>query len=163
MAVAAFLLALLCAISACKDKPSNTSSSQELTVAAASDLTPAFEEIGREFESAHKTKVVFVFGSTGLLTKQIENGAPMDLFAAANVSYIEQLEQKGLIIPDTKAIYARGRITLWTPGESNLRLEGIARPCATRSPARRDRESRSRAVWTRRTPGTRDVRAFGRG
>ena len=87
---------------------------------------PAFEEIGREFESAHKTKVVFVFGSTGLLTRQIENGAPMDLFAAANVSYIEQLEQKGLIIPGTKAIYARGRITLWTPAESNLRLEGIA-------------------------------------
>ena len=96
---------------------------------------PAFEEIGREFESAHKTKVVFMFGSTGLLTKQIENGAPMDLFAAANVSYIDQLEQKGLIIPDTKAIYGRGRITLWTNADSNLRLEGIAdlaRPEVTR-------------------------------
>lgn len=131
MAVAVFLVALLCAISACKDKPSNTSSSQELTVAAASDLTPAFEELGREFESAHKTKVVFVFGSTGLLTKQIENGAPMDLFVAANVSYVEQLEKEGLIIPDSKTIYARGRITLWTPADSNLRLLGIedlARP-----------------------------------
>jgi molybdate transport system substrate-binding protein len=126
LAVVAFLVALLCGISACRDRPTNIRSSQELTVAAASDLMPAFEEIGREFESAHKTKVVFVFGSTGLLTKQIENGAPMDLFAAANVSYVEQLEQKGLIIPGTKAIYARGRITLWTPGESNLRLEGIA-------------------------------------
>ena len=126
LAVVAFLVALLCGISACRDRPTNTSSSQDLTVAAASDLMPAFEEIGREFESAHKTKVVFVFGSTGMLTKQIENGAPMDLFAAANVSYVEQLEQKGLIIPGTKAIYARGRITLWTPGESNLRLEGIA-------------------------------------
>lgn len=130
-AVAALLLALLCAISACKDNPSNTGSSHELTVAAASDLTPAFEEIGREFESAHKTKVVFVFGSTGLLMKQIENGAPMDLFAAANVSYVEQLEQKGLIIPGSKAIYARGRITLWTPADSNLRLldiRDLARP-----------------------------------
>ena len=125
LAVVALLIALLCAISACKDKPSNTSNSHELTVAAASDLTPAFEEIGREFESVHKTKVVFVFGSTGLLTKQIENGAPMDLFIAANVSYVEQLEQKGLIIPGSKAIYARGRITLWTPAESNLRLLGI--------------------------------------
>ena len=124
-AVAAFLVALLCAVPACKDRPSNTSSSQELTVAAASDLTPAFEEIGREFESAHKTKVVFVFGSTGLLTKQIENGSPMDLFAAANVSYIDQLEQKRLIVPGTKAIYARGRITLWTSSESNLRFAGI--------------------------------------
>src|SRR5688500_3891667 len=87
----AFLLTLVCAVSACKEKSTTTptSSSQEITVAAASDLMPAFEEIGREFESVHKTKVVFVFGSTGLLSKQIENGAPMDLFAAANVSYID--------------------------------------------------------------------------
>lgn len=129
MLLAAFLLTLTYA-TACKDRPA-TSTPDELTVAAASDLTPAFEEIGREFQSTYKTKVIFVFGSTGLLTKQIENGAPMDLFAAANVSYIDQLEQKGLIIPDSKAIYARGRITLWTPSDSLLRLEGIkdlARP-----------------------------------
>src|SRR5690349_18691240 len=113
--LAAFVLALAC-VTACKQKsPATTPDGGELTVAAASDLTPAFEEIGREFESAHKTKVVFVFGSTGLLTRQIENGAPMDLFAAANVSYIDELEGKGLIIPDSKEAYARGRITLWTP------------------------------------------------
>lgn len=131
--LAALLLTLVCAATACKDRPSN--SAPEITVAAASDLTPAFEEIGREFQSTHKTKVVFVFGSTGMLTRQIENGAPMDLFAAANVSFVEQLEQKGLIVPGTKAIYARGRITLWTPLDSNLRLESIAdlaRPEVTR-------------------------------
>lgn len=121
---AAFLLTLLAA-TACSDS-SPPATSRELTVAAASDLTPAFAEIGRQFEASHKTKVVFVFGSTGMLTRQLENGAPMDLFAAANVSYVEQLEQKGLIIPGTKAIYARGRITLWTPPDSNLRLDGIA-------------------------------------
>jgi len=98
-ALAAFLLTLTCA-TACKDKsPASNQAPAELTVAAASDLTPAFEEIGREFESTYKTKIVFVFGSTGMLTRQIENGAPMDLFAAANVSYIDELEQKGLIIP----------------------------------------------------------------
>ena len=97
-----------------------------LTVAAASDLIAAFEEMGREFEAAHKIKVVFVFGSTGMLTRQIENGAPMDLFAAANVSYVDQLEQKGLIIPDTKAIYARGRITLWTTFDSPVKVETIS-------------------------------------
>ncbi|HEU4508897.1 MAG TPA: molybdate ABC transporter substrate-binding protein [Pyrinomonadaceae bacterium] len=131
--LAALLLTLVCAATACKDRPS--SSAPEITVAAASDLTPAFEELGREFQSTHKTKVVFVFGSTGMLTRQIENGAPMDLFAAANVSFVEQLEQKGLIVPGTKAIYARGRITLWTPLDSNLRLESIAdlaRPEVTR-------------------------------
>lgn len=101
-------------------------SDSPLTVAAASDLTPAFEELGREFEKINKTKVVFVFGSTGMLTRQIENGAPFDVFAAANVSYVDELGQKGLIIPDSRSIYARGRITLWTPNESNLRLQAVA-------------------------------------
>jgi len=128
---AALLLTLVCA-TACKDKkPATTPASEELTIAAASDLTPAFDEIGRAFESTYKTKVVFVYGSTGMLTRQIENGAPVDLFAAASMSYIDELDQKGLIVPDSKAIYAIGRITLWTPAESTLRLEGIkdlARP-----------------------------------
>ncbi|HSD46749.1 MAG TPA: molybdate ABC transporter substrate-binding protein [Pyrinomonadaceae bacterium] len=99
---------------------------REITVAAASDLTAAFEEIGREFGTTHKIKVVFVFGSTGMLTRQIENGAPMDLFAAANVSFVDQLEQQGLIVPGTKAIYARGRITLWTTADSPVRVEQVA-------------------------------------
>lgn len=103
-----------------------TNQSTELTVAAASDLSNAFEEIGRQFEATHKVKVTFVFGSTGLLTRQIENGAPMDLFAAANVDYISQLEQKGLIVAGTKAIYARGRITLWTTADSPLKIEKVA-------------------------------------
>jgi len=124
--LAAFFLALAC-VTACKDKQVSTVPAQgELAVAAASDLTPAFEELGREFESTSKTKVIFMFGSTGLLTKQIENGAPVDLFAAANVSYIDQLDQKGLIVPDSRTIYARGRITLWTTNDSPLRFEGIA-------------------------------------
>ena len=139
MALLAALLLTLCA-TACKDRPTTTTptattASGDLTVAAASDLTPAFEEIGRAFESTYKTKVVFVFGSTGMLTRQIENGAPVDLFAAASMSYIDELDQKGLIIPDSKAVYARGRITLWTTSDSTLRLEGIkdlARPEVTR-------------------------------
>src|SRR5215510_592844 len=139
LALAALLLTLVCA-NACKDRsttttPTATTASGELTVAAASDLTPAFEEIGRAFESTYKTKVVFVFGSTGMLTRQIENGAPVDLFAAASMNYIDELDQKGLIISDSKAVYARGRITLWTTSDSTLRLEGIkdlARPEVTR-------------------------------
>src|SRR5678816_1103643 len=94
LALTTLLLTLVFA-TACKDRSSvTTPASDELTVAAASDLTPAFEEIGRAFESTYKTKVVFVFGSTGMLTRQIENGAPVDLFAAASVSYINELDQE---------------------------------------------------------------------
>lgn len=97
----------------------------ELTVAAASDLTNAFEEIGREFQKTTGTKVVFNFGSSGMLTKQIEQGAPVDLFAAANVDFVTQLEQKGLILPDTKKVYARGRLVVWTARDSGIRIEKL--------------------------------------
>lgn len=102
-----------------------------LYVAAASDLTPAFEEVGRSFEQATGIRVVYNFGSTGMLTKQIENGAPVDVFAAANVEFINALERKGLILPDSRALYARGRITIWQRADSTLRierLEDLARP-----------------------------------
>lgn len=123
--VVSFLLLALLVLGLACGQTHEPESAAELTVAAASDLTPAFEEIGREFEASQKRKVVFVFGSTGLLTRQIEHGAPFDVFAAANVSYIDQLEQKGLIVPGTKTIYARGRITMWTSAESSLKLEKI--------------------------------------
>jgi molybdate transport system substrate-binding protein len=102
-----------------------------LVVSAAADLTPAFQELGREFERQDGTSVIFNFGSTGQLAQQIEQGAPVDLFAAANVSFIEELEQKSLIIHDTKALYAQGRITLWTRADSPFKLERVedlARP-----------------------------------
>jgi molybdate transport system substrate-binding protein len=119
--VSFFLLTLLTLGFACR----GPETAQELTVAAASDLTTAFEEIGRDFETRERIKPVFVFGSTGLLTRQIENGAPFDVFAAANESYIDQLQQQGLLVEGTKTIYARGRITMWTTAESTLKLEKI--------------------------------------
>lgn len=96
-----------------------------LTVSAAADLTPAFEELGRLFERETGVKAMFNFGSTGQLTQQIEQGAPVDLFAAANARFIEELERKNLILPDTKALYAQGRITIWTRADSPLRIEHI--------------------------------------
>jgi len=104
---------------------------ESITVSAAADLVPAFEEIGREFERETGNKVTFNFGSTGQLAQQIEQGAPVDLFAAANVAFIEELEKNGLIIPDTKALYAQGRITLWTRTDSALnitKIEDLLRP-----------------------------------
>lgn len=97
----------------------------ELTVSAASDLTPAFQEAGKLFEQQNGTRVVFNFGSTGQLTQQIELGAPVDLFAAANMSFIEELERKGLIIPETKALYAQGRLTIWTRKDSALQIDRV--------------------------------------
>src|SRR2546426_1050710 len=110
-------LSAIIPVSAC-NRHSPVANNKELTVAAAADLAPAFEDLGRELQATHQIKVVFSFGSTGLLAKQIENGAPTDLFAAVNTDYIDQLDKQGLIVSDTKTIYARGRIPLWTRKDS---------------------------------------------
>jgi len=112
------------AISGCSRRASQAEKT-EIIVAAASDLTPAFEELGRRYEQDTGTRVTFTFGSTGMLAQQIENGAPFDLFAAANVEFIDRLERQGLIVGDTKALYARGRITVWTRTDSGLEIKGI--------------------------------------
>jgi molybdate transport system substrate-binding protein len=129
----ALMLTALLIVSGCNRVATETDETNPrmLYVAAAADLMPAFEELGREFEKSTGIHIVYNFGSTGMLARQIENGAPIDLFAAANVEFIDQLERKGLIIPDTKALYARGRITLWLTADSPLRierLEDLARP-----------------------------------
>ncbi len=94
-------------------------------MAAASDLRFAFEELGERFEEETGTRVTFTFGSTGQLARQIEQGAPVDLFAAANVAFLEELVDRGRIIPETVALYGRGFLVLWTRDDSPLRLEGI--------------------------------------
>ncbi|MEZ4309002.1 MAG: molybdate ABC transporter substrate-binding protein [Polyangiaceae bacterium] len=66
------------------------------------------------FEAKTGKKVVLSFGSSGLLAKQIAEGAPFDLFAAANVSFADDAVKSGRCQADTKRLYARGRIVLWT-------------------------------------------------
>ncbi|WP_200907155.1 molybdate ABC transporter substrate-binding protein [Ardenticatena maritima] len=96
-----------------------------LTVSAASDLVLAFDEIGNAFTDQTGVPVVFNFGSTGLLAQQIEEGAPVDVFAAANIAYVEDLAQKGIIDPDSITLYARGRLVLWTLPEHGLTIERL--------------------------------------
>jgi molybdate transport system substrate-binding protein len=83
-----------------------------LLVAAAADLQFAFSEIGALYREKSGQQVSFTFGSTGQLASQIENGAPFDILAAANVAFVDRLREQGLIIPETQQLYAQGRIVL---------------------------------------------------
>jgi molybdate transport system substrate-binding protein len=96
-----------------------------LTVSAASSLTAAFTEIGKLFEVQTGDTVLFNFGASGSLAQQIEQGAPVDLFASANVGFVDDLQKKGLVLPDTVHNYARGQIVLWTRSDSPVKLEQI--------------------------------------
>jgi molybdate transport system substrate-binding protein len=87
---------------------------EPLRVAAASDLALAFKEVGMAFEKESGKRVDFSFGSTGLLAKQIAEGAPFDVFAAANISFVDDVVRDGACLGETKALYAKGRIVMWS-------------------------------------------------
>ncbi len=85
-----------------------------LLVAGASDLRPAFEEIGELFTAETQHEVIFDFGSSGQLAQRIIEGAPVDVYASANVSFVDEILDSGVGDPDTKVTYALGRITIWS-------------------------------------------------
>ena len=103
--------ALVAGLAACAQKAPDD---REIKVAAAADLARAFEEIGKAFEAKSGKKVTFTFGSSGLLARQVAEGAPFDLFAAANASFADDAVKSGRCLAETKALYARGRIVIWT-------------------------------------------------
>lgn len=96
-----------------------------LTVSAAANLNSVFPEIGKLWEQETGNKVIFNLGSTAKLTQQIEQGAAVDLFAAANKKAVEDLDQKGLIISETKRIYALGAIGLWQRQDSSIAIKEL--------------------------------------
>ncbi len=85
-----------------------------IRIGAASDLTKAFEEVAKAYEKKTGKKTKFTFGSTGMLSKQIIDGAPFDVFAAANVSFVDDVVGKGACDGQTQKLYARGRIVIYT-------------------------------------------------
>lgn len=114
------------AVTGCKDRPGHEKTNpgarkgDPLRVAAASDLSVAFKDVGAAWEKSTGKKVDFSFGSTGLLAKQIEEGAPFDVFAAANVSFVDEVVKAGECTADTKAIYARGHLVIWSKDPQRL-------------------------------------------
>lgn len=103
-------------LSACSEDPADdTTGAAHITVAAASDLRFAFEELGESFTADTGIEVTFSFGSSGLLREQIINGAPFDLFASANVEFVEAVIAAGRGVADTQRDYAYGRLVLWAP------------------------------------------------
>jgi molybdate transport system substrate-binding protein len=92
-----------------------TNAAQEVTVAAAANLTDVFQTIGKRFQATTGTHPVFSFASTAQLTQQIENSAPFDVFTAADETHVDELDRQHLLVAGSRAIYARGVLALWIP------------------------------------------------
>ena len=96
-------------LAGCKKAPAT----EPVTVAAAADLAFAFRDLGPLYEKATGQPVIFSFGSTGILAKQIAEGAPFDAFAAANASFADEAVSSGACLADSRTPYATGRIVVY--------------------------------------------------
>ena len=119
-----FLILFLAACSPAPQQPAAPASTP-LLVAAAANVQLAFTEIAQKFTARSGQAVEFSFGSSGNLASQIENGAPFDLFVAANVAFVDRLNEQGLIFPETQQLYAQGRIVLAVNRESGLQVTNL--------------------------------------
>jgi molybdate transport system substrate-binding protein len=86
----------------------------ETTIAVAANFTDATRDIIPLFEESTGHKVKVSFGSTGKLYSQIENGAPFDLFLAADTKRPIKAENEALAVKGSRFTYAKGKIVLWS-------------------------------------------------
>lgn len=99
---------------------------QELIVSAAASLTNALKEVALQFEKAHPgTKVVCNFTASGVLLQQMDKGAPVDVFAAADQKTMNQAQEKKLIVLGTRKNFVNNRLVLIVPRDSKLTISGL--------------------------------------
>lgn len=102
-----------------------TGKSQTLTVSAAASLKDAFTEIGKAFDAANNCKTTFNFDASGTLEKQIEGGAPVDVFASAAMKQVTALTGKQLADASSVKKFAANQMVLVVPANSTLGLTGF--------------------------------------
>jgi molybdate transport system substrate-binding protein len=96
---------------------------QEVTLSVAISMKEAVEELGRRFVATRPGVILrYNFGSSGELQKQIEAGAPIDLFVSAAQRQMDELEQKRLVVPESRRVFARNVLTVVKPADSRLDL-----------------------------------------
>ena len=130
-------------------------------MAAASDLAPASIELRAAFERASGHKVNWINGSSGLFARQIEAGAPFDVFLSADEKIVAELATAHKVLAGSAKTYARGRLALWSKRgnvtlnqleASAVRFVAIANPAhAPYGRAARDFLQR-RGLWTKLQP-----------
>ena len=115
-ALAMATLSLSCSV----EKPS-----KEIHVAAATSLTSVFQELASAFELETGISVIASFASTGQLAQQIRNGAPFDIFAAADAHHIDDLVDSGHLTIESRTNYALGALVLVQPREPTPALQSL--------------------------------------
>jgi molybdate transport system substrate-binding protein len=112
--------------------PTRTLASGTLTVFAAASLMEAFTGIGQQFEAGHPgVKVLFSFASSRVLSAQLDEGAPADLFASANTKEMNNAIAAGRVAGSSQKIFAHNKLVVIYPIDNPAglnKLQDLANP-----------------------------------
>lgn len=98
-----------------------------LRVAAAADLTDVFTALAPRFRETTGREVALRFGASGLLTRQVREGAPFDVLAVADVRYLRELEALDLLVPGSRRSFALGHLVIYDARDGDgPRLRSLA-------------------------------------
>jgi molybdate transport system substrate-binding protein len=98
----------------------------EVQVFAAASLTHALREIGTNYVKESSDQLRFNFGASSLLARQIETGAPADIFFSADEEKVDYLQQRNLIVPETRKAPLSNRLVIAVSKDSKAEI-GSAR------------------------------------
>jgi molybdate transport system substrate-binding protein len=121
VAAALFFSAVFSSTEACFP----ASKEKEILVSAAISLKNAFEEIGAIYEKQTGIRVRFNLGASGLLQRQIETGAPVDVFASAGEKQMDELQTRGFILGESRRNFAGNALVLMVPAGSQLPIHSF--------------------------------------
>ena len=111
------LLSIACLFSGC--------SSEELIIFSAMSLTDVLTEVSQHFGAVQNVKVYCNFAGSATLQRQIEKGAPADVFISASPKQIDVLQQKGLIDKDSRRAILNNRLVLVAPLNTSLAMTDV--------------------------------------
>ncbi|WP_297504090.1 molybdate ABC transporter substrate-binding protein [Ferrovum sp.] len=99
----------------------------ELVISAASSLTDSLNVLKGIYQSRHPDETIFFnFGASGSLEKQIEGGAPVDLFVSASVTEMEALQRRQLILEGSRNDLLSNEIVLIVPRSNHASIQGFS-------------------------------------
>jgi molybdate transport system substrate-binding protein len=94
----------------------------EILVFAAASLTESLQDLGRAYEAKTGTHVVFSFDASGDLARQIQAGAPADVFFSADTAKMDTLEKAGLVRADDRREFLSNTLVVVVPSDSTLKI-----------------------------------------
>lgn len=126
-----------------------SASAAEVRVFAAVSLAEALEEIAEAYEKKTGDRVVFHFGASSMLARQIEQGAPADLFLSADEARMDALAKQGLIVASTRGSVLSNTLVVVVPKEGGMSIAAPAQLVNARSIALAEPSSVPAGVYAR--------------